>query len=335
MPIDPSKPFDLSYDVTPNYHEFRLDQFVKAMVPSMSRTRIQQNIKEDRISVNGAPRASNWRVRTGDTVIVHCREPEGGAVEAAKRIPLEILYEDAELAAINKQADLVVHPTGLYRHNTLLNALYWRYKDIIPDDQEISLANRLDQHTSGVILVAKTTASTRILQQQFENRQTGKIYHALCEGIVEADCGEIDQPIGPGTGIHRTSMAIRHDEEGKPAQTLYEVLERFAPRGEDAGFTLVRLEPHTGRQHQLRVHMKFLGHPMVCDDRYGIPVPLLAQREGDDTPATLARYALHARQLTFTHPDGRTMTIEAPLAEDMARMLELLRTDCRRWRERL
>lgn len=351
MPIDPSKPFDLRYEVTRNYMDIRLDQFVKAMVPSMSRTRIQTHIRDSRVSVNGTPRPANWRVRLDDLVILHCKEPGGDAVEQAKNIPLEFLYEDDDLAALNKQPGLVVHPVGIYRHNTLLNALYWHYKDILPADQEISLANRLDQFTSGVILVAKNTASKRVLQDQFENRETAKIYQALCEGVVGPDSGEINEPIGPGTGPCRTSMEIRHDAEGKPAQTAFTVLERFPadPACEgDKGFTLVRLAPHTGRQHQLRVHMAHLGHPLVCDDRYGIARPLIAGGDAlrsDDTPtneegsAQIRRYALHACALTFTHPDGRVLTVEAPLAEDLRRTLELLRCGAPRrrgkWLERL
>ncbi len=340
MPIDPAKPFDLQYEVTRTYMDIRLDQFVKAMVPSMSRTRIQTHIKEGRVSVTGVPRPANWRVRLGDAVILHCREPEG-AVDEAKSIPLEFLYEDDDLAALNKQPGLVVHPVGIFRHNTLLNALYWHYKDLLPPEQEISLANRLDQFTSGVILLAKNTASKRVLQEQFENRETAKVYQALCEGVIGPDSGEIEAPIGPGTGPCRTSMEVRRDAEGKPALTVFEVLERFAPDPAcegDKGFTLVRLKPHTGRQHQLRVHMAHLGHPLVCDDRYGMPRPL--QLSGaDGGVAEVRRYALHACELTFTHPGGRVLTVRAPLAADLQGVLELLRAGGRRvrgpWLERL
>ncbi len=170
MPIDPTKPFDLKYEATPTYSEIRLDQFVKAMVPSMSRNKIQKYIKNKQVSVNGLPQRSNWIVRLGDMVILHCKEPEGAA-EAGKNIQLDIIYEDEDIVAVNKQPDLVVHPVALHRHDTLLNAMYWRYKDILPEDQEISLGNRLDKHTSGVILVAKNTHAKRVLQDQFENRK--------------------------------------------------------------------------------------------------------------------------------------------------------------------
>lgn len=337
MPIDPAKPFDLRYEVTRNYLDHRLDQFVKAMVPSMSRTRIQNHIREGRVSVNDEVRPANWRVRLDDRVILHCREPEGGAVEEAKNIPLEFIYEDDELAVLNKQPGLVVHPVGIYRHNTLLNALYWHYKDLLPPEQEISLANRLDQFTSGVILLAKNTTSKRILQGQFENRETHKVYQALCEGVLAQDAGSIDAPIGPGRGEFRTSMEVRDDEEGKQAHTAYEVLERFLPLpgapgdAEDKGYTLVRLMPHTGRQHQLRVHMAHIGHPLVCDDRYGFSRPLQLEDARGHT-AEVRRYALHACELTFTHPDGRVMTVQAPLATDLQEALILLRAGAPRKR---
>ena len=322
MPIDPAKPFDLKYVATPTYSEIRLDQFVRAMVPSMSRTRIQKYIKNKQISVNGKPERSNWIVRLNDEVILHCKEPEGAA-DVAKTIPLDILYEDGDIIAINKQPNLVVHPVALHRHDTLLNALYWRYKDIIPEDQEISLGNRLDQYTSGVILVAKNTNSKRILQDQFENRKTKKVYNAICAGIVESDEGEIDKPIGQGEGAHRTFMVIRHDELGKPSNTYYKVLKRYKPHAGDKGFTLVRLEPHTGRQHQLRVHMADIGAPLICDDRYGVAGEISIASE-DGRVATIDRYALHACELTFMHPDGNEMTIKAPLAPDMLEFIDVL-----------
>jgi len=324
MPIDPAKPFDLTYVVYPNWIDMRLDQFVKAMVPSMSRTKIQRYIKDDRVLVNGKPRPANWRVRLDDSVVLCCNVPEDGA-DAGKFIPIEILYEDDDIIAINKQAGLVVHPVALHRHDTLLNALYWRYKDILPPEQDISLANRLDQYTSGVILVSKHTQSKKILQDQFEAREPKKAYMALVEGIVKEDQGEINLPIGPGMGEKdKCKMGVRHDELGKPSLTIYKVLERFkASVGQ--GYTLVRLEPHTGRQHQLRVHMSTLGHPMVCDDRYGNPDALIATT-ADQATFMIKRYALHACELNFRHPStGQMLTVQAPLAEDIRLMADALR----------
>lgn len=322
MAIDPAKPFDLTHEVMPTYDRERLDLFVKAMIPSMSRTRIQQRIGEGRVEVNGHVRASNWRVLTGDMVLIRCNIPEEGA-DAGKHIPLDILYEDGDIVVVNKQPGLVVHPVGKHRHDTLLNALYWKYRDVLPENESVSLANRLDQYTSGIILATKHAAAKRIIQEDFEARLPKKTYFALCRGLVKDDAGEIDLPIGPELDPRdHCRMAVRTDGGGKESHTLYRVVERFDP-----GFTLVRLDPVTGRQHQLRVHMSALGHPLAADPRYGGGYRLEVGT-GDGRTAILERYALHAARLSFRHPmTGAEMELEAPLAEDLASVVALLRGD--------
>lgn len=319
MPLDPAKPFDLDYVVMPAQDRMRLDLFVKAMVPSMSRTRIQQRIAEGRVEVNGSARAANWKVIAGDEVILRCNIPEEGA-DAGKRIPLDILFEDDDLIAVNKQSGLVVHPVGKHRHDTLLNALYWRYKDILPEDGAVNLANRLDQHTSGVILATKNAETKRIIQEDFENRIPSKTYLAICLGLVEKDAGDIDLPIGPEPeGMDHCRMGVRLDGYGKESFTSYEVVERFVQ-----GFSLVRLKPVTGRQHQLRVHMSHIGHPLVADPRYGGGWRLVL-KHGDES-MSIERYALHAASLLFIHPRSKEEVFcEAPLAKDMERVVELLK----------
>jgi pseudouridine synthase, RluA family len=316
MAIDPAKPFDLLYTVMPDQDRMRLDLYVKAMIPSMSRTRIQERIGEKRALVNGTPRPSNWRVLAGDAVLIRCREPEGGD-DAAKRIPLDILYEDEDIVVVNKQPGLVVHPVGKHRHDTLLNALFWRYREELAEDESMSLANRLDQYTSGVILAAKHAAAKRVLQEDFENRMPQKTYIALCRGVVAEDEGVIDWPIGPdGEGDH-CRMAVRHDELGKPSETAYRVLTRFSR------FTLVELRPVTGRQHQLRVHMAALGYPLVADARYGGGYRLEVRLGGKNI--SIERYALHAASLAFAHPvTGKAMECSAPLTADMAGIVDAL-----------
>ena len=320
MAIDPAKPFDLSYEVMPTYDRHRLDLFVKAMIPSMSRTRIQLRIGEGRVEVNGAARPANWRVLPGDMVLIRCNVPDDGA-DAGRNIPLDILYEDADVIAVNKPAGMVVHPVGKHRHDTLLNALYWRYKDEIPEEDSVSLANRLDQYTSGVILATKNARSKRILQEDFEARLPQKNYLALCRGEPAEDEGEVDLPIGPdSSGKDHCVMAVRHDALGKPSRTLYRVEARFK------GFSLVRLHPVTGRQHQLRVHMAALGCPLAADARYGGGHRLELQ-DASGATAALERYALHACELSFRHPaDGREMCARAPLAADLTAVIAILRS---------
>ncbi len=324
MPIDPAKPFDLVYEVAPSHHRSRLDLFVKAMIPSMSRTRVQLRIDEGRVEVNGAVRPANWRVLTGDRVLVRCNIPDDGA-DAGRRIPLEILYEDDDLIVVNKQPGLVVHPVGKHRHDTLLNALYWRYREVIPEGDSVSLANRLDQYTSGIILATKHAGAKRIVQEDFERRLPEKSYLALCRGRPTADEGDIDLPIGPDpSGRDHCRMAVRRDGEGKEARTRFLVEERFA-----GGFALVRLHPVTGRQHQLRVHMAAVGHPLAADPRYGGGHRLELARPGGGA-VVLPRYALHAAELSFRHPaDGRAMRFEAPLAADLAEAVAALRDGAR------
>ncbi len=325
MPVDPAKPFDLQYRVDPTWVNLRLDQFVKAMVPAISRTKIQAYAKAGRIEVNGEARPGNWRVRLNDQVTLRCNIPQEGA-DAGKFIPLEIIHEDDDLIVLSKQPGLVVHPVALSRHNTLLNALYWRYKDILPAEQSIALANRLDKYTSGLILATKNARAKQLLQEQFEYRRTKKKYHALVHGLWAEKTGEIDLPLGrAGLARDRCKMCVRHDAAGKPSLTRYRVLEEFPARAaEEPALTLVELSPHTGRQHQLRVHCAEKGHPLVADERYGRDETLIVG--ATEAESILGRFALHAVELTFKHPaSGQDMTFTAPLAADMAAALAGLR----------
>lgn len=324
MAIDPAKPFDLRYLVEPAQDRQRLDLFVKTMIPSMSRTRIQLRIREGRVEVNGRVRPSNWRVLPGDEVLVRCRVP-GDNPYAARDVALDILYEDEDVVAVNKPAGMVVHPVGKHRHDTLLNALYWRYVEVLPEGESVTLANRLDQYTSGVILAAKHAEAKRVLQEDFEARVPKKTYRALCVGVPEGGVGverEITFPIGPDDGgnADHCRMMVRHDGLGKESQTWYCVEECFAQ-----GFCLVRLNPVTGRQHQLRVHMAAIGHPLVGDWRYGGGGRLVVRKVGGEE-VRVERYALHAAGLGFRHPvTGVEVEVEAELAGDMEEMIKALR----------
>ncbi|MHC4885674.1 MAG: pseudouridine synthase, partial [Planctomycetota bacterium] len=209
MAIDPSKPFDLTHVVDEDQHGMRLDRYVCHQTPTISRTRVQQYMRAERVLVNDQVRPQNWRVKTGDRVVLKCTVPEGGA-EIAREIPLEVIYEDQHLVAFNKQSGLVVHPVALHRHNTLLNAVYYRYEKELGPDQEISLANRIDKMTSGVILVTKDVPTKRHLQEQFEARTVAKSYLAIVYGRVTPEEQVVDLPIGPARNRrNRTLMGIR------------------------------------------------------------------------------------------------------------------------------
>lgn len=320
MAIDPSKPFDLEYKVDESQDGMRLDKYIASVIPTISRTKIKTYNSQKRITVNGEIKPDSWKVKDGDMVVLKCRVPEGGE-NLGKNIPVEIIFEDDYLIAVNKQAGLVVHPVALHRHNTLMNALYWKYKDKLSEEQDITLVNRIDQYTSGVVLVCKDLESKRNLQEQFEARTVSKSYLAIVCGELENGSGEIDLPIGPKKNrTNRVMMGIRHDEEGKPSHTFYEVIERLP------SFTVVRLTPKTGRQHQLRVHMAEIGHPLAADHLYGDDKGLKFLDNNGQEICELSRFALHAKDLTFIHPvTEKEMTIEAPLPDDMANTINALR----------
>jgi len=333
MAIDPAKPFDLTYRVDGAFDGLRVDRFVQAMVPTISRTRIQAYNREGRILVNDERRAQNWRVREGDVVTLRCPVPPGGA-SLGRDIPVDVMWEDGYLLAVNKQPGLVVHPVALHRHDTLMNALYWRYRDRLGPGNELSLVNHIDKLTSGLVLVSKDPEAKRDLQRQFEARSVDKGYLGLALGEMEADAGTIDRPVGPRKGTqNRVLQDVREDGEGRPSQSAFRVLERLcAPvRPADGGparrerFTLVRLVPRTGRQHQLRVHLAYLGHPLVGDHLYGDNHGLRATGP-DGGEVEIARFALHAHWLAFDHPvTGKRMEVTAPPSADLAGVLDALR----------
>ena len=325
MAIDPAKPFDLEYDVHENQHGMRLDRYVNFVVPTISRTRIQQYNKKGRILLNGENVTASTRVREGDHVVLKCQVPEG-RIDIARDIPLDIIYEDEWLVAVNKQPGLVVHPVALHRHDTLLNAMFYRYENTLPPDRELSLANRIDKFTSGVILVTKDVEVKRHLQEQFEARTVQKTYRCIVHGHVQEDSGTVDLPIGPKLNrTNRCQMGIRTDAEGKPSQTNYTVLERL--ESADLGpFSLVRVAPKTGRQHQIRVHMAALGHPLAGEHMYGANEGIEWHPPVDEV-GRLDRFALHAETLDVIHPKTEMeLNLVAPLADDMEEFLHALRS---------
>ncbi|MEE9391290.1 MAG: RluA family pseudouridine synthase [Planctomycetota bacterium] len=312
---DPAKPGDLLYTVDPHWKGLRLDHFLKAMLPAMSRSKIQRLAKSHRIFVNDEPRRSNWKVQVDDRVRLVVDDPTDDP-EAGQSIPIDLIYEDEDLLVINKAAGLQAHPVAGHRFDTLLNAIYWRWKDDIHDSESISLANRLDKDTSGVIVAAKHKAARQKLQRQFESRTPTKSYLAIAAGHIEHDQGLIEFALA-GNPIPRARDKIIVSPDGKPSSTSYEVKRRGCCTVGEApslDWTYLALFPETGRQHQLRVHLAAIGHALLGDDRYG---PELLQASAPH------RCALHAHRLTLQHPGrGDNVTFEAPLAADLTRYLE-------------
>ena len=301
----------------------RLDRYMVDRVPFISRTQIQRLIEEEAITVNGRVPKSSTKLKKGDRIVATLPPPPAGAI-APEDIPLDVIYEDNAIIVVNKPAGLIVHPARSHKSGTLVNALAWRFKNISGGElskvgEEFArpgIVHRLDKFTSGAIVSAKNDTAHWRLGKQFEMRRTDKRYLALVHGQPERNVETIDLP-------------LRFDETGKPSVTILRVRERYvAPSG--AKFALVELELKTGRTHQIRVHLSYLGFPIVGDDMYGGKHSTARDLGGDSDAMLLARQALHATTLGFRHPmTEQPMKFTAPLAADIARAVALLRASTR------
>jgi 23S rRNA pseudouridine1911/1915/1917 synthase len=290
----------------------RLDRFLGGVRAIGTRSHAKQLIGAARVQVDGIARKSAHALRGGERVVVEVPPPEPLTV-APEAIPLAVLYEDADLLAIDKPAGMVVHPAPGARRGTLVHALAHRLGALpdVGDPARPGIVHRLDRDTSGVLLVARTRAALEGLARQFRERTLEKRYLAVVRGRLGATSGRIAQPIGRHPR-ERKRMSV-HARGGRAALTTWTVLEHLR------GATLVRLTPHTGRTHQLRVHLAALGHPIVGDRVYG--------RAGRAPGAvTLSRQALHAEEIRFTHPrTGVRLVIRAPVPADVAGLIADLR----------
>jgi len=298
----------------------RLDRFLARQVPDLSRSAAQRLIDEERVTVNGEPARSSYKVRAGDQVVVLLPGDDGVQELRPEAIPLHVVYEDDALLVVDKPAGMVVHPAPGHTGGTLANALLAHSPelaglDLPSPEQRPGIVHRLDRDTSGLILLAKTEKVQRALQQQFKDRLVDKAYLALVHGHLQPAWGRIEAPIGRDPQ-HRQRMAVLPG--GREAVTEYHVLEQFDRQtGPAAGmYSLVKAEPRTGRTHQIRVHLASVGHAVVGDPVYG--------RRRTHLP--LERQFLHAGHLGFQHPvTGQRLELEAPLPADLAGVLELLR----------
>lgn len=292
----------------------RLDKFLAEHISGLSRSAARRLIEAGEVAVNGEPVKASYKVRTGDWVV--CRQPVAEAPTLqAEPIPLDVVYEDQWLLVIDKPAGMVVHPAPGHAGGTLVNALLAHYPDLADSgDERPGIVHRLDRDTSGLILVARTNKIRRALQRQFKERTVHKAYLALLDGHLQPVYGRIEAAIGRDPR-HRQRMAVVPG--GREAITEYHVLEYFDQQvGPAAGaYTLVEVQPQTGRTHQIRVHLASIGHPVAGDPVYG--------RRKVTLP--LERQFLHARLLRLSHPaTGRRLEVEAPLPPDLASVLHLL-----------
>jgi 23S rRNA pseudouridine1911/1915/1917 synthase len=315
---DLSKPTtEISRQVGDSEAGGRLDHVLAAWITWRSRNDLQERIRAGSVLVNGARAKAATRVKTGDTITVIVTPEPGARVDQAA-IPLRILHEEPLFVVLDKPAGAVIHPVGKYVLDTLMNVLHARYR---PEGIVPMVVHRLDKDTSGVLVVAKDEAARKTLGAAFEGRDVAKEYLAIVAGTLAAD-RTIDLPIGPDpSGFNKTKMACVPD--GRPSRTEVRVEARFPSA------TLVRCIPHTGRQHQIRVHLAAIGHPILADALYGGRDAVTAADLGiaapDPAEVLLSRQALHAARLDVPHPvTGARMVFEAPLAPDLDALLRRL-----------
>jgi 23S rRNA pseudouridine1911/1915/1917 synthase len=291
----------------------RLDRFLTSVLSDISRTGVQQLISEGVVLVNEKSGKSGYALRLHDVVaVLYTSTRSTLRAVVPQSLPLEIVYEDDDLLIINKAAGMVVHPAPGHNDDTLVNALVARYPELQESEGNLrpGIVHRLDRDTSGLLIVAKNVSVQAALIEQMKRHEIEKRYIALVEGNVSLDHGSIDAPIGRDPR-HRQQMTIT-TIDSREARTHFRVLERFARH------TLLLLQLETGRTHQIRVHLKAIGHPVVGDPVYG------SGRVSDDM--ALQRQFLHAYQLRLSHPStGKALEVEAPLPSDLQAHLDRLK----------
>lgn len=305
----------------------RVDKFMCEKLPHSSRNRIQRAADSGFVHVNDRPVKSNYKVRAGDVVTLMLDRPRHDSTIEPEEMPLDIVYEDDQLMVVNKPAGLVVHPGAGNFHGTLVNAIAWHMKDVPsydPNNPEVGLVHRIDKDTSGLLVVAKTPEAKTSLSVQFFNKTTHRSYNALVWGYFTEDEGRIEGNIArdPKDRLRMTVMAP-DSGIGKPAVTHYRVIERF-------GYvTLIECILETGRTHQIRAHMKHIGHPLFGDERYG-GCEILRGNRSTSYRAFIQncfklcnRQALHARTLGFVHPKThQQMDFTSDLPADLEALIE-------------
>lgn len=308
----------------------RVDKFLVARMEKSSRNRIQQAADAGCILVNGKAVKSNYRVKPLDVVSIVMDRPRYELEIIAEDIPLDIVYEDDHLLVVNKPAGLVVHPGHGNYHGTLVNALAYHFRenpDYDVNDPRLGLVHRIDKDTSGLLVVAKTPDAKTALGKQFFDKTTQREYVAVVWGIPTPEAGRIEGHIGRSLRDRLQMAVFPSGDYGKHAVTHYEVIEKL-------GYvSVVKCRLETGRTHQIRVHMKHIGHPLLCDARYGGDEILRGTTSAkykqfvNNCFALCPRQALHARTLGFVHPEtGENMFFSAPIPDDMVAMIEKWRS---------
>ncbi|KRE90445.1 RNA pseudouridine synthase [Paenibacillus sp. Soil766] len=300
----------IEWTVENQFEGERIDKWItEALEEDISRTLVQQWVKDGHVKVNGKAVKPNYKLSLQDVIALVIPEPQGVEL-LAENIPLNVVYEDSDVIVINKQRGLVVHPAPGHYSGTLVNALMFHCKDLSGINGELrpGIVHRIDKDTSGLIMSAKNDKAHASLAEQLKAHTVNRKYIALVHGHIQHDQGTIDAPIGRDS--HDRKMYTVTEKNSKTAVTHFIVIGRFGD------FTLVELKLETGRTHQIRVHMKFIGHPLVGDPMYGKSKGMLMEGQ-----------ALHAAILGFTHPrTGEWMQFEAPIPPDMENLISTIRT---------
>ena len=311
----------------PGMAPLRVDKFMAEKLPHSSRNRIQTAADAGFVHVGGRAVKSNYKVRPGDVVTLMLDRPRHDTSIVAEDLPLNVVYEDSELMVVNKAAGMVVHPGAGNFTGTLVNAIAWHLRDLKsydPNDPEVGLVHRIDKDTSGLLVVAKTPTAKTALGLQFFNKTTHRSYNALVWGNLTEDEGRIEGNIARDPK-DRLRMTVMPPDSGigKEAVTHWRVLERF-------GYvTLIECRLETGRTHQIRAHMKHIGHPLFGDERYGGMEILRGERSAtykafiNNCFKICPRQALHARTLGFVHPKTKQqMDFTSDLPDDLSQLIE-------------
>jgi len=290
----------------------RIDALLARMVEDLSRSAAQRLLEEGRVFLGGSPVKKNYKCTAGDSFTV-CL-PEAAEVPLiAQEIPLDVVYEDADVIVVNKPRGMVVHPAPGHPDGTLVNALLWHCGDSlsgIGGEKRPGIVHRIDKDTSGLLIVAKNDFAHQALSAQLSDRSLSRVYEAVARGGFREDRGTVDRPIGRHP-TDRKRMAVT-EKNSRPAVTHWEVIARYR------GYTHIRCILETGRTHQIRVHMASIGHPLLGDFTYGAPSP----------DKGLEGQCLHARRLKFVHPrSGEHVELESPLPSYFEEVLSRLGTE--------